>query len=264
MRKIILVLLIFSPIAGCRAQNHIEAPPGTKPLPSRATALAPSGPEAEARLLAEHADLGIRAGPTLIIRYAGEDPVTLVDDPKGCNPHSVANVIMVKAGPGPRLSPIAEIRCHFGSLDNLYLLLPDGDKFPIVDEVSASPDGQTLAMADNSMGPGPNRGRFTLINWPTLNKAASFPAGCHVVAWQSSDSLTAHCWHNDGSEPTDADDSRSVYFAARIFRVSKGPWQLKGTAWLGSDFSSLKDAKGALPSFSGLSFDDGSMDQPQN
>jgi hypothetical protein len=193
----------------------------------------PSAPQrraSEARWLDAYPEAATREGNVLTIRYAGREVAHYQDDPKGCNPYSISKVIEVYDAASARLQPLTEVTCHFGNLDNRYLVLPTSDKYTVRDDVTAAPDGKTLAMADNALGP--TDGDFTLIAWPSMARIAGFKAGCRNATWQDSDHLKAICWHNNGSEPQDPDDSRTVFFTADIHRDEDGKWHMTGTGFV--------------------------------
>ena len=184
----------------------------------------------EAKWLAAFPDVATRQGTTLIIRHDGKDVARYSDDAQGCNPYSLTKVVRLYDAASGSLQPIAELDCHFGAEDNRYLVLPSSDKYRVVDDVSASPDGRTLAMADNSLSQ--EGGQFSLIAWPAMARIATFKAGCRNVAWTDADHLTAMCWTNNGSSPQDADDTRSVFFTAEIGRDGDGRWTMTATGFV--------------------------------
>jgi len=229
--------------AACR-RPHPPARPAETVRPA-----APSAPQRradEARWLSAYPEAATRQGNTLIIRYAGREIARYQDDPKGCNPYSITKVIEVYDAASARLQPLTEVTCHFGAMDNRYLVLPTTDKYTVRDDVTAAPDGKTLAMADNALGP--TDGDFTLIAWPSMTRVAGFKAGCRDVAWVDDAHLRAICFHNDGSEPQDADDSRTVFFTADIRRGDDGRWRLTGTGFVdGSTAKPIAAAGRPLP-----------------
>ena len=184
----------------------------------------------EAKWLAQYPDVATRDGPTLVIRHGDAEIARYVDDPQGCNPYSISKVIALYDEAAGKLLPVAEVTCHFGSLDNRYLVLPASDKYTVHDDVSASPDGRTLAMADNSLSP--IGGQFSLIAWPSMARITTFHAGCRNIAWQDAGHFTATCWHNSGSMPQDPDDTRSVFFTANVARGEDGAWAMTATGFV--------------------------------
>lgn len=203
---------------------------------------------AEARWLAAFPDVATRDGPTLVIRYNGAEIARYVDDAKGCNPYSISKVIRLYDDASKALQPVAEVTCHFGALDNRYLVLPTSTKYTVRDDVEASPDGHMLAMADNALGPTDND--FTLITWPSMTRIAGFEAGCRNVTWRDTDHLQALCWHNNGSAPQDADDSRTIFFTADIDHATGDRWTMTATRFVDGSTGKPLPAKGRpLPHF---------------
>ncbi len=218
-----LILLV----AACQRPHHaapvVQTVKPTSPSPAQRLS-------EEARWLARYPDVATRDGPTLVIRHGGAEVARYVDDPKGCNPYSISKVVELYDDASRRRLPVAEVTCRFGPLDNRYLVLPSSDKYMVRDDVEAAPDGKTLATADNALGD--RGGRFTLVAWPSLQRIAQFKAGCRRAQWRDSDHLSAVCWHNDGSAPQDADDSRSIFFTADIGRDSGGAWSMTATGFV--------------------------------
>ena len=241
LRRLAIIGLGFCLAAAACQRPHPPAPPpetlrtdGPSTEQRRAT---------EAKWLTAYPDVATREGPVLSIRHGGAEIARYEDDPKGCNPYSVTKVIRLYDAPSGQTQPVAEVTCHFGALDNRYLVLPTSDKYTVPDDVWASPDGRMLAMADNSLGP--VGGQFSLIAWPDMTRVATFKAGCRDVTWADADRLRAVCWHNDGSRPQDADDTRTVVFSADIARGPDGAWTMTATR-----FADGK-AHGALPRLDG-------------
>ena len=183
----------------------------------------------EAKWLSAFPEVGTREGSTLVLRHAGLEVGHYSDDPQGCNPYSISKVVRLYDAASGRLQPVAEVTCHFGSMDNRYLVLPDSDKYTVRDDVSASPDGRRLAVADNSLTP--IGGQFTLVDWPSMARVAAFKAGCRSATWQDATHLTAVCWHNEGAQPQDADDTRAVFFTAEIHQDG-GQWLMDATGFV--------------------------------
>ncbi len=223
----LLLVAIFALLA-CQ-KPHPSAP---APETLRADGPSPAQRRAEeAKWLARYPEVATRDGPTLIVRHDGAEVARYVDDPKGCNPYSVSKVIRLYDQASGGLQPVAEVTCRFGPIDNRYLVLPSSDKYTVRDDVTASPDGRMLAMADNALGP--TGGQFALIDWPSLTRVAVFKAGCRDIAWRDAGHIDAVCWHNDGSSPHDPDDSRSVVFTAELTRGADGRWTMTGTRFVG-------------------------------
>lgn len=220
-------------LLSCLTLAACHKPPPAKPASPVQTVRAdgPSAPQRraeEARWLSAFPDVATRDGATLIIRYDGAEIARYVDDAKGCNPYSISKVIRLYDAASKTLQPVAEVTCHFGALDNRYLVLPDSTKYTVRDDVDASPDGHRLAMADNALGP--TDGDFTLIEWPSMTRVAGFKVGCKHIQWRGASYLEAMCWHNSGSSPQDADDSRTVFFTADIsIRDYDGHWVMRGS-----------------------------------
>lgn len=214
-------------LAACQRPHPPAPAPQTLPTDGPSTAQRRAE---EARWLAAFPDVATRQGDTLIIHHDGQDVGRYTDDPQGCNPYSISKVIALYDDASKRLQPVAEVTCRFGTLDNRYLILPSSDKYTVVDDVSASPDGRTLAMADNSLAQ--VGGQFSLIDWPSMARLATFKAGCRHPAWRDADHLTAMCWSNNGSSPQDADDTRSVFFTADIGRDGNGAWTMTATGFV--------------------------------
>ena len=213
------------------AACHPPRPPAPAPQTLRTDGPSPTQRRSqEARWLAAFPDVATRQGDTLIIRHDGQDVVRYTDDPKGCNPYSISKVIALYDAATGKLQPVAEVTCHFGAQEDRYLVLPSSDKYTVVDDVSASPDGRILAMADNSLAE--VGGRFSLIDWPSMTRRAMFKAGCRNAQWRDADHLTALCWHNDGAVPQDADDTRSVFFSAEIGHDDAGQWTMMATGFV--------------------------------
>ncbi len=232
-RRICILLGLGSALAACQPPSRptpsrqTVSPPQTLALPSPSTAQRRAE---EARWLVAFPDVGVRRGDTLIIRHDGRDVARYSDDALGCNPYSISKVIRLYDAASGALQPIAELNCHFGAQDNRYLVLPSSDKYTVVDDVAASPDGRTLAMADNSLAQ--EGGQFSLIAWPSMARIATFKAGCRNVLWKDADHLTALCWSNNGSSPQDADDTRSFFFTAEIGRDDGGRWTMTATGFV--------------------------------
>jgi hypothetical protein len=210
-----------------------QRPHPPAPAPQTLSTEAPSTAERraeEARWLSAFPDVATRQGDTLILRHDGKEVARYTDDPQGCNPYSISKVIRLYDAASGQLQPIAELTCHFGAQENRYLVLPSSDKYTVFDDVSASPDGRILAMADNSLAQ--EGGQFSLISWPSMARLAIFKAGCRNVVWRDADSLTAFCWTNSGSSPQDADDTRAVFFAADIGHYESGSWTMTATAFV--------------------------------
>jgi len=204
----------------------------------------------ETRWLQAFPDVATRDGPTLIIRYGGTEVARFTDDPKGCNPYSISKVVRLYDAVSGKMLPVAEVTCHFGAIDNRYLVLPTSDKYTVPDDVAASPDGRILAMADNSLGPADRQ--FSLIAWPSMTRLTTFRAGCRAVTWRDAGRLTATCWHNSGSMPQDPDDSRSAFFTALVARDDKGGWTMTATGFVdGSTGRPVAAAGRALPRLTG-------------
>ena len=204
------------------------------PAPAPQT-LSTDGPTAaqrraeEAKWLTAFPDVATRQGDTLIVHHDGRDVARYTDDAKGCNPYHISKVVRLYDAATDRLQPIAELTCHFGTANNRYLVLPSSDKYTVIDDVSASPDGRALAMADNSLAQ--EGGQFSLIAWPSMTRLAIFRAGCRDAQWRDADHLTALCWHNEGAVPQDADDTRAVFFTAEIGRDGDR-WTMTGTGFV--------------------------------
>ncbi len=197
---------------------------------------------AETRLLVQYPQLATRNGPTLTIHFGGKTVATYTDDPKGCDPYSITRVVMLYDTTGDHREPVAEVTCHFGNIDNRYLVLPSTDKYVIRDDIVPSPDGRRFATSDSSLSAA--GGEFTLVSWPSLARSAAFHAGCRKVAWRDDSHLTALCWHNSGTTPHDPNDSRDVYFAADIWRDGDGQWQMQATHFVEADSSKPVAANG--------------------
>ena len=243
-------LIVLAPLALAACHKA----PTAKPVPSvRVETLRADGPSAsqrraeEARWLQAFPDAATRDGATLIVRHNGAEIARYVDDPKGCNPYSISKVVRLYDDASHSLQPVTEVTCHFGALDNRYLVLPTSTKYTVRDDVDASPDGKRLAMADNALGP--TDGNFTLIDWPSMTRIAGFKVGCRHVAWIDADHLKALCWHNAGSSPQDADDSRTVFFDADIDRNGQS-WTMTATDFVdGATGRPVPAAGRALPHF---------------
>ena len=244
-RSRICILLGLGPaLAACQPPHPVAPPSQAASPPQTVSPPSPSTAQRraeEARWLSAFPDVATRQGDTLTIRHDGKDVARYTDDPQGCNPYSISKVVRLYDAASGALQPIAEVTCHFGALDNRYLILPSSDKYTVVDDVAASPDGRTLAMADNSLAQ--EGGQFSLIAWPSMTRIATFKAGCRHAAWRDADHLTALCWHNDGSSPQDADDTRSVAFTADIGRDG-GQWTMTATGFVDGGTEKPVPAKG--------------------
>ncbi len=227
--RLLLLLCLGSELAAC--QRPHPHPPAPQTLSTAGPSTAQRRAE-EAKWLAAFPDVATRQGDTLILHHDGKDVARYTDDAQGCNPYSISKVIRLYDAASGQLQPIAELTCHFGAQDDRYLVLPSSDKYTVFDDVSASPDGRKLAMADNSLAQ--EGGQFSLISWPSMARLAIFKAGCRHVVWRDADSLTAFCWTNSGSSPQDADDTRSVFFAADITRDESGSWTMTATNFVDS------------------------------
>lgn len=216
-------------LVACQRPHPVAPAPQTVRIQTPSTAQRRAQ---EAHWLSAFPELGTRNGPTLVLRYGDAEVGRYDDDPKGCDPYSISKVIQLYDTASGRPRPVAELTCHFGDMDNRYLVLPTSEKYAVRDDVTAAPDGRTLAMGDNALGP--TAGDFTLIQWPDMTRIAGFKAGCRNVTWQAADRLSAVCWHNDGSSPQDPDDSRTVFFAADIRRDESGQWRMTATNFVDS------------------------------
>lgn len=244
----IITCLTAAVAAGC--VRHKPTPPP----PPQQTVL-PQTPnlkqrlDAEAIWLRQYPSLATRDGDTLIVRYNGQEIARYVNDAKGCNPYSISKVLPLYDHVNNKLLPVAEVTCHFGPLDNRYLVLPSSDKYVVKDDVSASPDGRLIAMTDSSLTP--SSGQFTLMSWPSLNPGAAFKAGCRNAVWRDSTHIEALCWHNSGPTPQDPNDAHALWFQAAISRDDAGHWQMQAKSFV--DPVSLKPAPAngrALPHLS--------------
>ncbi len=214
------------------AACHRQAPPAPPAAPQAISTEGPSTAQRraeEAKWLAAYPDVATRQGDTLIVHHDGTDVARYTDDPKGCNPYHISKVVQLYDKATDRLQPVAELTCHFGAANNRYLVLPSSDKYTVIDDVSASPDGRALAMADNSLAH--EGGQFSLIDWPSMARLATFKAGCRDAHWRDAQHLTALCWHNEGPVPQDADDTRAVFFTAEIGRDGDR-WTMTGTGFV--------------------------------
>ena len=240
-RLFVLLCLGAVPAACQRPRTAVPAPQTVAPpSPSTAQRLAE-----EAKWLSGHPEAATRQGDTLVILYAGREIARYADDPKGCNPYSLSKVIEVYDETSKSLQPLSEVTCHFGSMDNRYLVLPNSDKYTVRDDVTAAPDGKTLAMGDNALGP--TDGDFTLIEWPAMTRIAGFKAGCRDVTWRDAGHLTAVCWRNNGAVPQDANDSRTAFFTADIRRGDDGRWRMTGTGFVDGGTGKPLAAAGSRP-----------------
>ncbi len=235
------------------AACHRQPPPAPPAAPQTLRTDGPSTAQRraeEAKWLSAFPEVATRQGDTLIVHHDGQDVARYTDDPKGCNPYSISKVIALYDVATGKLQPIPELTCQFGAQEDRYLVLPSSDKYTVVDDVSASPDGKRLAMADNSLAQ--EGGQFSLIDWPSVARLATFKAGCRNAQWRDADHLTALCWHNEGSVPQDADDTRSVFFAAEIGRDDNGQWTMTATGFVdGASGKPVAAAGRALPHLSG-------------
>ncbi len=245
------LLLSVLALAACQKPHPAVPvpPPQTPPQTLRADGPSTAQRQAEeAKWLAAFPDVATRDGTTLIIRYNGAEIARYIDDPRGCNPYSVSKVVRLYDETSKALQPVAEITCHFGALDNRYLVLPTSTKYTVRDDVDAAPDGKRLAMADNALGP--TGGDFTLVDWPSMTRIAGFKVGCRNVTWADAGHLQALCWHNNGSSPQDADDSRTVFFMADITQGDGDHWTMTATGFVdGASGHPVPTASRALPRF---------------
>ncbi|MGZ6041549.1 MAG: hypothetical protein ACXWKW_05090 [Asticcacaulis sp.] len=224
----VAALVCTSLFAGGCTPHKPKAPPPQTVAPYSASLK--QRLDAEAVWLRQYPQLATRDGDTLVLHYAGKEIARYVNDPKGCNPYSIKKVLRLYDRASGTLEPVAEVACHFGPIDNRYIVRPSGDKYVVQDDVSASPDGRLIAMSDSS--PKLTQGQFMLMDWPDLTTVAAFRAGCHDLKWQDDSRLTALCWHNNGTSPQDPNDSRTIYFQADIRHAGHGDWQMQATAFV--------------------------------
>lgn len=226
-------------LAGC-ARSHPPAPAPHTIAPQAASPV--QRLTLEAKWLEQYPGLATRKGHTLTIHFGARTVATYTDDAKGCDPYSISKVVLLYDDASAKRQPVAEVTCHFGTIDNRYLVLPSTDKYVVRDDIVPSPDGHRFATSDNSLGAA--GGEFTLVSWPTLARTAAFHAGCRKVEWRDDTHISAICWHNNGVTPHDPNDSRDVYFSADIWRDGNGQWQMQGTHFVQADSSRLVPDKG--------------------
>ena len=204
----------------------------------------------ESLVLQDAPSLAGRSGSVLTIRYRGSDLVTYTDDPNGCSRYVIERAVKVFDPQSGHLEPIALVACHFGSTTNRYLVLPNTGKYTVTDDVAASPNGHFLATSDSTVTP--SRGAFIVIDWPDIDRRAEFPAGCTHIAWQDNDHLTADCWHSDGPNTLNPDESDAVFFSTRVWRQD-GVWRMQATRWLQAETFAPVASSAPLPKFTAVS-----------
>jgi len=210
--------------------------------------------EAAARLnesltLRDYPTLATRRDDKLIIHYRDQDIVTYTDDPKGCARYLIERAVMVFDPQTGTREPVALVACHFGATTNRYLVLPNGGKYAVTDDVAASPDGRFLATSDSTVTR--SRGAFIVIQWPDIEKRAEFPAGCTHLKWQDDGHLTADCWHADTPNPVNPDESEARFFRARVWRDG-GAWRMQAMEWLHRDTFEPSASSAPLPKFTAV------------
>ncbi len=203
----------------------------------------------ESMVLRENPQLATRSERAISIRYKGEDLVTYTDDPHGCDRYVIERAVKVYDNQSGRLEPIALVACHFGSTTNRYLVLPTTGKYAVTDDVAASPNGHFLATSDSTVTK--SRGAFIVIEWPQIETRAEFPAGCTHIAWQDDSHLTADCWHSDGPNTLNPNESDAVVFSAKVWRDG-GVWRMQATRWLQGETFAPRASPSALPKFTAL------------
>ncbi len=203
----------------------------------------------ESLVLRDHPELATRRGDAIVIRYAGRDVVTYADDPRGCARYVIERAVMVRDAKTGRREPIALVACHFGVTTNRYLVLPDSGKYAVTDDVAASPDGRFLATSDSTVTP--SRGAFIIMDWPTVETRAEFPAGCTHLKWQDNDHLTADCWHSDTPNTVNPDESEARFFRANVWRDG-GVWRMQAVQWLHRDTFAPRASAQPLPRFTAI------------